>query len=711
MSDKTRNDDPLQFDTGVRPVLAGAALIQAGALTLRAKGEELTVKAPAKFLRALFHWCDGSKTQAELADMGEARWPSSPSSPSFRFGGFVDAMLKAGVLVDHRFAVDRLLQEQRVRRPSRPAAHGAPGASSLQAGDIELVLPRTSAAKPGGVAAAPSLEALAALLLAAQQVDGTGSLGSLGGPSTEGLRQVLFLREALDSIEAGAYEVHRAATGAFLRPLGKHAGVPYRAFPDLYDFFRSRALLAFFAAEGLPDYPLDVALMDGGAALQRLASAAAAEGVACVDAGASYAHAVGTLCGLDNYTFIAAAFIGGPLAAGGGKSAPPRPTIRIIDYGEDQRDYLAAAQVTQAGGTTRMGWGRSTDARLACAKALSEAVERHAYCEPPEGLLLEKGSRLAGKLNPHELIRFSDRQYRDKAGMGLRPYLDDAERFWVAATCLGSDEKVFVPADCVFFGRYLPRVAELGMLMRQTSSGCASDVSLEVAIERAGLEVIERDAFVRHWLAQRPGLSLAPDSLPASVRAKTHDWEGRGCALRVGAFTGEWGPVIFAAIVSVAQRFSVIAASCSGSAEAAMAHAIGEAEIAAFAALEFKAPRRLSPRSVLTPADHGLLYRQPAHYPKMSAITEGGDVTGFAQLREKWPASLGERLKAAPRPSRAVWVDLTHPAAPRALDGKVIRTVRVLVPGAIPMAFGYDGLPLGMGEKIASGGRFPHPFN
>lgn len=696
------NDDQLQLDTGVRPVLAGAALIQGGVLTLRANDEELTVKAPAKFLRALFHWCDGRKTQSELADMGEARWPSS------RFGGFVDAMLKAGVLVDHRFMVDRLVQEQRMRRPYQLATGGEREVSSLQAGDIELVLPRRSMAEHANVAAALSLEALIALLAASQQADGRSSLGR---PSMHKLRQVLFLREALDFIEAGAYELHGASTGAFLRPLGKQAGVPYQAFPDLYDFFRSRALLAFFAPGDLPGYPLDLALMDGGAALQRLASAAAAGGITCVDAGASCANAVGTLCGLDKHRFIAAAFVGGPFAGDGGKPAPPRPMIRIIDYGEDQQDYLAAAQVTLASGSTRMGWGRSADAGLACAKALSEAVERHAYCEPPDDLLFEKGSKLAGKLNPEELVRFSDRQYRDKAAMGIRPYLDDAERFWVVATCLGSDEKVFVPADCVFFGRYLPRVAELGTLMRQTSSGCASDVSVQVAIERAGLEVIERDAFVRHWLAQRPGKLLAPGSLPADIQATAQDWEARGCSLRVGVFTAAWGPVIFVAIASATRRFSVIAASCSGSAEDAMAHALSEAEIAGFSALKPGTTRRLAPKAVLTPGDHGLLYRQAAHYLKASAITEGGEVTGFAQLREKWPVSLAKRLRAAPRPSQAVWVDLTQAAAPESFDGRVIRTVRVLIPGAIPIAFGYDGLPLGMGEKIATGGRFPHPFN
>lgn len=703
MSDKTHNNDKPQFDTGTRPVLAGAALIQAGVLTLRAEGEELTVKAPAKFLRALFHWCDGSKTRAELADMAEARWPSS------RFGGFVDAMLRAGVLVDHRFVVDRLVQERRVQRPYRAVAQGEHQATSLQAGDIELVRPRTSMAEQAGAAAALPLDALATLLAASLQVN---SPGGLGGLCASGLRPVVFLREAQDFIEAGAYEVHGAATGVFLRPLARSADIPYRAFPDLYDFFRSRALLAFFARADVPDYPIDMALMDGGAALQRLASAAAAGGITCVEAGASYAKAVGALCGPDKQLFIAAAFLGGgSLADENAKPAPLRPTIRIVDYGEGRQDYLAAAQVTHAGGATRTGWGRSGDARLACAKALSEAVERHAYCEPPDGLLFEKGSELAGKLSPDELVRFSDKQYRDKEAMGIRRYRDDAERFWVGATCLDSGEKVFVPADCVLFGPCLPRVSETGMLMRQTSSGCASDVSLEVAIERAGLEVLERDAFVRHWLAQRPGLLLAPDSLPASIQAKALEWEGRGCILRIGVFAGDWGPVIFAAIVSGPHCFSVIAASCSGSAEASMAHALGEAEIAGFSALEFKTPKRLAPKSVLTPADHGLLYRQPAHYLKMSAITEGGEVTGFAQLQEKWPASLAQRLRAAPRPSKAVWVDLTHPVAPRSFDGRVIRTVRVLVPGAIPMAFGYDGLPLGMGEKIAPGGKFPHPFN
>lgn len=696
MSEKVNHTHTLQVDAATRPVLAGAALIQGGVLRLRAQGEELTVKAPAKFLRALFHWCDGSRTRAELASLAETKWPSS------RFGGFVDAMLEAGVLLDHRFMVNGLLHERRMQRPYRDAIQHAREPFSRQAGDVELVAPGPSAPVKVDVAGTLSAEALAGLLAALQPAQGPG-----------GLRLVVFLRERLGTLEAGAYEVHGDGDAAFLRPFGKAAtATSYLAFPDLYDFFRSQALLAIFVGGELPDCPLDVALVAGGAAVQRLAFAADAAGIACVEAGAAYTNAVSALCGPDKHLFVTAAFLGGaPPRLDTEKAALLRPVVRIIDPGDAGGDCLAAAQVAHADGTVRTGWGRSTDARLACAKALSEAVERHAYCDPPDGLLLKTGRELAGKPEPAAWIRFSDRQYRDRAVLGIRPYRDDSERFWVRANCLGSDETVLVPADCVFYGPSLPRASELGMLMRQTSSGCASDVSLEVAIERAGLEVIERDAFVRHWLAQRPGKLLAASSLPANLRAKAHEWEQRGCSLCIGVFMGEWGPVVFVAIASSARRFSVIAASCSGTLEEAMAHALSEAEIAGLSALKPSAPRRLAPKAVRTPGDHGFLYRQPAHYLKASAITEGGDVTTFAQLREEWPASLAQRLRAAPRPSTAVWVDLTQAAAPESLDGRVIRTVRVLLAGAIPIAFGYGALPLGMGEKIAAGGKFPHPFN
>lgn len=697
MSEKVNHQKPTQFDAGIAPVLAGAALIQGGVLTLRAKDEELTIKAPAKFLRALFHWCDGSKTRAELASMAETKWPAS------RFGGFMDAMLEAGVLVDHRFVADRLLQERRMQRPYQKAAPGGFEVSLPQGGDIELAVPRHSGAAEAGPAGVLSLGALANLLAVAPQAEGPA-----------GLRFVVFFRENLGVVEAGTYEVHWAAAGAFLRPFGKAAtAVSYEAFPNLYDFFRSQALLAIFAESNLPDCPLDVALVTGGAALQRLASAATASGIAHVEAGAAYGQAVSALCGPDKHLFIAATFLGGvpPRHGGIGNPALLKPMVRIIDRGEAGGDYLAAAQVERDGGANLTGWGRSVDVKVACAKALSEAVERHAYREPPAGLLLKKGCELAGKLNPTELIRFSERQYRDKASLGIRPYSDDAERFWVEANCLGSDEKLLVPADCVFSGANLPRASEFGMLMRQTSSGCASDVSLDVAIERAGLEVIERDAFVRHWLAQRPGRLVAPGSLPAGIQAKARGWEARGCTLRIGVFAGEWGPVIFIAIASAVHQFSVIAASCFGSMDASITHALSEAETIGLLSVKSGPPKRLAPKAVQTPADHGLLFRQPAHYLKTAAITEGGDVVSFAELQATWPATLAQRLQAAPRPPKAVWVDLTQRAAPESLDGQVIRSVRVLIPGAIPIGFGYDGLPLGMDEKIAPGGKFPHPFN
>jgi hypothetical protein len=58
-----------------------------------------------------------------------------------------------------------------------------------------------------------------------------------------------------------------------------------------------------------------------------------------------------------------------------------------------------------------------------------------------------------------------------------------------------------------------------------------------------------------------------------------------------------------------------------------------------------------------------------------------------------------------------VWVDLTRGDAPLSLDGRPIHAVRVLVPNAIPIAFGYDALPRGMSATApVARGRFPHPL-
>ena len=45
------------------------------------------------------------------------------------------------------------------------------------------------------------------------------------------------------------------------------------------------------------------------------------------------------------------------------------------------------------------------------------------------------------------------------------------------------------------------------------------------------------------------------------------------------------------------------------------------------------------------------------------------------------------------------------------LDGRPIRTVRVLVPGCIPLAFGFGALPEGMvTHRVSAAARFPHPL-
>ena len=56
------------------------------------------------------------------------------------------------------------------------------------------------------------------------------------------------------------------------------------------------------------------------------------------------------------------------------------------------------------------------------------------------------------------------------------------------------------------------------------------------------------------------------------------------------------------------------------------------------------------------------------------------------------------------------WVDLSVEEALAGLSGRAIHTVRAVVPGLIPLVFGYGRLPYGMDEWKRTGIFDIHPF-
>jgi ribosomal protein S12 methylthiotransferase accessory factor len=687
---------------------------------VRLRDREVSIKAPARFLQALFRWCDGHRSLSEIAVLADAKLTGS------RFNEFVRAMLECGVLTDERFAViDMLADVQRHREqlaePHVPGAQLAPPSTACLPQenelDIRLGPPRT------GV-----LEVLGAVL---RELDAASRAMATPHAHAQPLHAAVVLREAVDDIAPGAFHVIFCDDNVLLRPAAAlDMGLLLGATASPYQISCSMGAVVVFAGGRLsaepPLCPADRALVVAGAAIERMRARAGMLELTWQSALVRDADSMRTLCAVDRGVLADAILFGKSRSSSGERIPAARCGIdlRWIGTGADLLGYHIAEAVVHSNDRREPGWGRSTDAQLACAKAVSEAVERYAFSHPPQDLLRAAGRQLACKLNPTAIVRYSQDQYRQKRGT-LAPYDDDIERLWVAGKDWHTGDELWIPADCVYSGADLPLVDRPFMLMRQTSSGCASDTSLATALERAGLEVVERDALARHWLAQQAGVSLAPGSVPASLASRIDAIKDRALEIDLCVLQGDLGPVVLVLLTSVPQGFCVAATACGDSALHSVERALAEAEVAALGRSAHMQVERLAARSVRRPLDHANLYGQRRYHRRAHVISRGTRTMDLEVLERNWPASLAERLGrvsgAALSPSlsslaaspsgRAAWVDMTRDDAPLSLDGQPIRTVRVLIPGAIPIGFGYDALPRGMGAACARGGSFPHPLS
>lgn len=367
------------------------------------------------------------------------------------------------------------------------------------------------------------------------------------------------------------------------------------------------------------------------------------------------------------------------------------------------------ATVVGPAGSLATGFGRSTEAQVAMEIARSEACERHAYRHPSRAVRVCKSSALPRHMCPRTLVHYALDQYSNPL-LALKHYSIDDKHPWLEATQLQDNEPTWCHAQLVYDARSLQGDKPHRALLWPTTSGCASDVNVLTAVERAGLELIERDAFARHWLAQKTPLSLVKQTLPTVVRELLRHAEGHSMEVDVGILQGAGGPAVITGCTHARQGVCVVSTACGNDLAAALEHSLAESLVTAV--LRCNLPSRsgnVRPFNCRRAIDHGDLYAQRRYFRRAHAITRGPSELSFEQVQQIWPSSLQARLEMH-KLVGAAWVDMTSLDAPLAPSGQIIRTARVLIPGLIPLAFGWDGLPRGMGAEVHPHGRFPHPL-
>jgi len=159
--------------------------------------------------------------------------------------------------------------------------------------------------------------------------------------------------------------------------------------------------------------------------------------------------------------------------------------------------------------TAFRGEGKGATRDDAARSAIGEGIERYAASIWHPSTLTWASFKELGEraFDPRWLVFYDDEQY-ERADFPFARF--DVERpiYWKAGQWLDSNEEVQLPALATYMN--FP-TADGERFCQTTSNGLAAGATFEDAALRALYELIERDAFMLFWLAQRPASRVAMD--------------------------------------------------------------------------------------------------------------------------------------------------------------------------------------------------------
>ncbi|MCS7461478.1 TOMM precursor leader peptide-binding protein [Paenibacillus doosanensis] len=334
--------------------------------------------------------------------------------------------------------------------------------------------------------------------------------------------------------------------------------------------------------------------------------------------------------------------------------------------------------------------------------AILEGLERYCGMAPRGKRPVVRGSyrQLAGEaLDPVTVGLYAKEQY-ELPGFPFRPFDPDAETDWVWGYSFGHGRPILV----LQWLAYYSSPCRHGFVY-ETSNGCALGGSLEEAIMYGMLEVVERDSFLLTWYAQLPLPRLDPQSAGDRELKLMVDRLRAVAGFDVLLFnaTMENGiPSIWA--VAKNRKPTGVNLICAAGAHPDPVKAAKGAvhELSGMMLTldhKFEANREDYVRMLHDPSlvrgmeDHSMLYSLPEAEPRLHfLLEENRPMRAFSQqfgptpkhpdLTDDLKAMIGKFLRLH---LDVIVVDQSTPELRR--NG--LHCVKVLMPGMLPMTFGY----------------------
>ncbi|MER5546326.1 YcaO-like family protein [Streptomyces sp. NPDC002589] len=385
------------------------------------------------------------------------------------------------------------------------------------------------------------------------------------------------------------------------------------------------------------------------------------------------------------------------------------PVLTLRELPDVPAALVAAVHSREERAKDTAGYGRGRTlghaSRLALLERLERAGSQHtartarpvvaAYQDIAEQAV---DPRRLGRLSPEQLAHPSCR---------VDPFAVDQPMSWVPAHVWGTERQRYVPLEAASYHLH-PRPVpgqRWGRVLLESSNGCALGAGVDEAAVHALLEVIERDAFLHTWWSGRPVPRISwrsvTDPATRGLRALIRH---AGYEIHLCVATQDIAvPVVWALAVNPSSRekYSLTAAAAHPDPASAVRAAV--TELAPIVLGDMTPPDRqralalrANPWQVTDLDDHVRWYSVPEAAPTLEPFVSGpltalDDAFGPEHRLPRQERALSEvradlcaRLAAAGLDDVLV-VDQTGPEH-RAVG---LHAVRVLVPGAIPLSFGF----------------------
>lgn len=293
------------------------------------------------------------------------------------------------------------------------------------------------------------------------------------------------------------------------------------------------------------------------------------------------------------------------------------PSLMEDEQFKDSNLRVVVSKFKDARGLSEYGTGVASTYGMAYVKSVMEAYERYILSYRHFDLL-ECADKLSGAyLDPAEYTPYTDAQIQ-MCGLNRFRTGDTAE--WLCGYNMAG-ECVYIPADLCYDITWEDKVP----YHTANTSGCAARFGLGEAKEAALLELIERDAIMRSWMYQQTPYKLGEEGLPKSIRRRKVQYKKKGISVFTLLLPSDYAYVVLICSVnnSAPPYFvSGAAASFSSVAEAAE-KAFNEWEASYILGGTAESSDIIRPEEVVSPKDHGNLYRYTNYNDKIAYLLRG----------------------------------------------------------------------------------------